>query len=881
MDQDNHASLRRDVRDLGAMLGNILKEQVGNDLFQSVESVRQMAKDSRRTDRAALARLVSWLSALPSDQSVPLARAFSHFLTLANIAEQHHRVRRRRQHQMIAGQPPQRASIRETIGRLLKAGHAPEQIFKTVCGMGVELVLTSHPTEITRRALLQKYHAIDDWLGERDRADLTGAERSQVDSGLTREITAFWHTDEILRNKPTPREEAWSGLLIFEQTLWNALPGFLRELDAALLELTGKNLPIDANPIRFGSWMGGDRDGNPNVTAAVTGEVSLLSRWIAADLYTREMNELIRELSIVGGSEDLVRAADGSAEPYRAILRKLEKRLIAAKDAMEGQLNRGEDGDPEAMMLETRDLLEPLMLCYTSLHQTGLGTLADGRLLDVIRRLACFGTTLVRLDIRQEAGRHTQVLDTVTRHLGLGDYAGWDEAGRQDFLIRELAGNRPLIPSDLPASEEVSEVLATFRRLKTIHPDSLGAYVISMASAPSDILAVELLKREFGLRGGLRVVPLFETIEALEAAGDIINRLLSLPWYRAHIQGTQEVMIGYSDSAKEAGRLTSAWSLYQAQEDVVAVCRKHGVHPVLFHGRGGTVGRGGGPTFLAILSQPPGSVDGDLRVTEQGEMIQAKFGTDGIALRTMELYLTASLEAALLPPNPPQPEWRRIMATLSKKSTEAYRGVLTHPDFVPFFRAVTPEQEFAHLKVGSRPSRRKKDGGLETLRAIPWIFAWTQVRLMLPSWLGVGDALKEALEAGQEAELARLYREWPFFRSTLDLIEMVVAKVDPDIFTLYNEVLVPEALKPMGRELVQKFLETRAAVLTVTGHPEPLAGNPVLKRSIEVRNPYVDPLNIFQIELMRRVRQGDPDPVTLDALLITMNGIAAGMRNTG
>jgi phosphoenolpyruvate carboxylase len=370
-------------------------------------------------------------------------------------------------------------------------------------------------------------------------------------------------------------------------------------------------------------------------------------------------------------------------------------------------------------------------------------------------------------------------------------------------------------------------------------------------------------------------------MEALGNAGTTLRELLGLPWYRRRDSGQQEVMIGYSDSTKEAGRLASAWALYRAQEEVVAACRAFGVQPVLFHGRGGTVGRGGGPTHQAILSQPPGSVDGRLRVTEQGEMIQAKYGTPGIARRTLELYLTATLEATLLPVRAPEPAWRTRMEALAARAMESYRRFVSQAGFTTYFRSVTPEPELSLLNIGSRPARRRADGGLESLRAIPWVFAWTQVRMMLPAWLGADEALTEALEAGGEAELAALYQEWPFFRSTVDLMEMVLAKSDGGIFRRYNEVLVPPELRPLGRELGARLAATIATVRRITGHRELLQENRVLQRSIRVRNPYVDPLNVLQVELLRRLRNGDATATTRNALLVAINGIAAGMRNTG
>jgi len=880
MSNDPHAPLRRDVRELGALLGQVVREQGGADLFEAVEAVRRLAKAARGEEQRNLAALIALLESLPADRSVQLARAFSHFLALANIAEQHHRVRRARQYRLETGRPPQRASVFDTFGRLIQAGVAPKTLHRTVCEMGVELVLTAHPTEITRRALLQKSHAIDVVLDQRDRPDLLPQERAELDDELRREIMAYWHTDEVRRAKPTPREEAWSGLLVFEQTLWNAVPRFLREVNGALREFTGSPLPMEAAPVRFGSWMGGDRDGNPTVSAEVTYEVCLLSRWVAMDLYAREVDRLIRDLSLADASDELLARAGNDPEPYRAVLRDLEQRIRETKATIEGQLDDPQPGTPLGIM-EVEALREPLALCYRSLHDTGMGLLADGRLLDLLRRVSCFGLTLVRLDLRQDAGRHTAAMDEITQALGLGSYAAWDEAERQRFLLQELQGLRPLIPRGFQGSPETQDVLDTCAMVAKIHPDSLGTYVVAMAQAPSDILVVELLQREFAVPRPLPVVPLLETAAALAGAEDILRQLLSIPWYRRRVGARQDVMIGYSDSAKEAGRLASAWALYRAQEAVVAACRDAGVQPVLFHGRGGTVGRGGGPTFLAILSQPPHSVDGKLRVTEQGEMIQAKFGTPGIARRSLELYVTATLEATLQPGPPPTPAWRERMDELATRSSAVYREVLARPDFVDFFRAVTPEGEFSLLNVGSRPARRRKDGGLSSLRAIPWIFAWTQVRLMLPAWLGTGDGIQAALDAGHGAELSEMYREWPFFQSTMDLFEMVLAKADPHIFAQYNEALVPETLQPFGRELIDRFSSTVRQVLAVTGHAELLQENGVLKRSIQVRNPYVDPLNLLQIGLMREVRAGDTDPETLNALLVTINGVAAGMRNTG
>ena len=466
-------------------------------------------------------------------------------------------------------------------------------------------MLTAHPTEIVRRTLLQKYDRIARALAEKDRPDLTLWERETVVETLRREIAACWETDEIRRVRPTPLDEVRGGLLVFEQTLWQALPRYLRELDRALTKHTGSGLPLEVSPIRFGTWIGGDRDGNPNVTPDVTRQAVLLGRWMAADLYFREVDLLRSELSLAHASDEL-RARIGDAhdhEPYRALLREVRERLLATRKWAEGILEDRRSGasglvtasaGPD-VYLEVEALAEPLRLCDRSLRETGNAVIADGRLADILRRLACFGLTLARLDIRQESDKHTAALDTITRALGLGSYEEWSEEDRQQFLMRELGGRRPLVPPQLEASPEVQDVFDTFRMLARLPSGSLGAYIITMASVPSDVLAVELLQREFGVARPLRVVPLVETANDLRQAGSMLRQLLSVPWYRERINGHQEVMIGYSDSAKDVGRFGAAWELYKAQEAIVEACRATGVRVTLFHGRGGSVGRGGGP----------------------------------------------------------------------------------------------------------------------------------------------------------------------------------------------------------------------------------------------------------------------------------------------
>ncbi len=875
------APLREDVRLLGSLLGDTLREQVGEGLYEVVERVRALSKSARGGRGEDRRLLAETLSSMSVQDALNVARAFSHFLQLANIAEQHHRVRRRRDYRRGPDSPPQPGSCEETFARLIASGVPPERLNQAVLELEVELVLTSHPTEVARRTILQKHNCIAAALGELDRGDLTYFERQSVLDELRREVAACWLTEEIRAKRPTPADEARGGLYVFEQTLWDAIPRFLRSLDADLRKLTGAPLPVDAAPIRFGSWMGGDRDGNPNVTPEVTREVCLLARWIAADLYLREVRALQGELSLAACSDELRARVGAAREPYRELLREVRSRLVATLRGAEARL-KGEEGAFPGAFESADELAAPLLLCHRSLRETGAGVVAEGRLLDLIRRVFCFGLNLVRLDLRQEAGRHTEALDAIARSMGAGSYAEWDEEKRLEFLLRELKAPRRPPPAVPEAGERVRDVLGTFSAAAELAPGSLGAYVISMAKSPSDILGVEFLKRWAGVSYPLPVVPLFETAGDLRSAGAVIRRLLSVPGYRDQAGGRLQVMIGYSDSAKESSLLAAAWELYKAQEDVVAACGEGGVRVTLFHGRGGTVGRGGGPAYQAILSQPPGSADGRLRVTEQGEVIQSKFGIPGIALRTLEIYTSATLEATLLPPRAPLPRWRDLVESLARTSRRDYRKIVYEdPRFPAYFRAATPEGELGNLNIGSRPARRREQAGVESLRAIPWNFAWTQTRLMLPTWLGAGEALEEAYARGEGPELERMYREWPFFQTTLDLIEMALAKADLHIAERYDELLVPEELLPLGVELRRRFGGALRAALAVTGHRTLLEANPVLRRSIDVRNPYVDPINIVQVELLRRLRTQEDDQQLRSALLVTINGIAAGLRNTG
>ncbi|WP_411380901.1 phosphoenolpyruvate carboxylase [Pseudomonas sp. MPB26] len=879
---DIDARLREDVHLLGELLGNTIREQYGDDFLDKIEQIRKGAKADRRgaiSEKTAGDELSTRLNQLQEHELLPVARAFNQFLNLANIAEQYQLIHRRDESQPA---PFESRVLPELLARLQSEGHSNESLARQLGQLEIELVLTAHPTEVARRTLIQKYDAIAAQLALQDHRDLTTAEREQIRQRLQRLIAEAWHTEEIRRTRPTPVDEAKWGFAVIEHSLWHAIPNYLRKADQALHSATGLRLPLESAPIRFASWMGGDRDGNPNVTAPVTREVLLLARWMAADLYLRDVDQLAAELSMQQASPALQAKVGNSVEPYRAVLKQLRERLRATRQWAHSALSSSTPA-PAEVLQDNRELLEPLQLCYQSLHECGMGVIADGPLLDCLRRAVTFGLFLVRLDVRQDSSRHSAAMTEVTDYLGLGRYEDWDEETRISFLMKELANRRPLLPGYFKPSADTAEVLNTCKEIAAAPAASLGSYVISMAGAASDVLAVQLLLKESGVQRPMRVVPLFETLADLDNAGPVIEQLLLLPGYRTRLQGPQEVMIGYSDSAKDAGTTAAAWAQYRAQERLVDICREQQVELLLFHGRGGTVGRGGGPAHAAILSQPPGSVAGRFRTTEQGEMIRFKFGLPDIAEQNLNLYLAAVLEATLLPPPPPEPAWRHLMDELAADGVSAYRAVVReNPQFVEYFRQSTPEQELGRLPLGSRPAKRRA-GGIESLRAIPWIFGWTQTRLMLPAWLGWEAALSKALERGEGELLGQMREQWPFFRTRIDMLEMVLAKADADIARLYDERLVQPDLLPLGVHLRDLLSQACGVVLGLTGQSQLLAHSPDTLEFIRLRNTYLDPLHLLQAELLARSRQQEAaqDSPLEQALLVSVAGIAAGLRNTG
>ncbi len=848
--------LREQVRLLGELLGQVIAADQGMALVNQIETIRALAKRARMGDSTQWKILRDHLASIPAADSLRVTRAFNLFLNLANIAEQQHQI----------------AQLQQAADSLRLPTHP--QLQETLCGLDIQLVLTAHPTEILRRTLIQKYDAIAGLL-----AQLQGAPTVEQRRQLQRLIAEAWFTDEIRQSRPSPQDEAKWGFAVIEQSLWQALPATLGKLDAALLAQGLPRLPITAAPIRFAIWMGGDRDGNPYVTAQVTREVLMLARWMAADLLLRDIDQLLGSLSMQRCNASLATMAGDSAEPYRAVLRQLRNKLRRTRDWAEAM----QPTPTPDICYSLADVQAPLLACYQSLLESGMAIIAEGPLLDCLRRVAAFGPTLVQLDIRQNAERHTQALDELTQHLGIlvdgASYGAWPESTRQTFLLQELNSQRPLIPSDWPASADTQEVLATMAVIAEQQGAGIAQYIISMAAQPSDVLAVILLLKAAGLRQPLPVVPLFETLADLQGAADCIRDLLAIPWYLDYCQGYQQVMIGYSDSAKDAGQFAAAWAQYQAQEQLANLCRAQGVQLALFHGRGGAVGRGGGPAQAAILSQPPGSVAGRLRVTEQGEMIRFKLGRTEIATDSLSRYLSATLEATLTPPPPPTAQWRQLMDQMAVQAHAAYRQVVQQdPAFVPLFRDLTPEQELGTLALGSRPARRQPNQDVASLRAIPWVFAWTQIRLLLPAWLGTDAALACTR---QQQQALRQMLDWPFFRMQMDMLEMVLAKADPVLVGYYAERLGSPAQRQAVAALCARLTQLTTDLLALRETDSLLAHDKVLADALRVRNTYLDPLHLLQAELLHRYRQGDVEGALAQALKVTMAGIATGLRNTG
>lgn len=897
------AALRADIRRLGALLGQTLARQEGQDLLDLVEEVRALV----RTDPDRAARR---LSSVDVATGTKLARAFASYFHLANITEQVHRARELQRRRVAEGGWLDRAA-----DRIAQRGVPVAEIAAAARRLAVRPVFTAHPTEAARRSILTKQRAIADELAaEAVRAE---AGHPRRDHRFAELLDLLWQTDELRRDRPDPTDEARNAVYYLRDLYQDAAGEVLDGLTATLRRL-GVEIPPAARPLSFGSWIGGDRDGNPYVTPAVTREVLLIQHEHGIQATEAAMDGLIAELSVSQRLREVSpELADSLArdlaalpevdprfrrvnaeEPYR-----LKARAVKAKLA--NTRSRLASGAPHAPGRDYRDadeLVADLELMRASLARHAGELVAGGRLTTVIRTVAAFGLQLATLDVREHAEAHHAVLGQLYAQVGeVPDYATRPAAGRTELLAAELAGRRPLSTPDTPLPEpdrRTAEVFTTIRRAQDRFGDGVvESYIISMTCGADDVLAAVVLAREAGLvdphAGTARIgfVPLLESVAELDAGGPILDELLATPAYRSIVRArgdVQEVMLGYSDSNKEAGITTSQWAIHRAQRALRDVAARHGVGLRLFHGRGGTVGRGGGPTHEAILAQPYGTLDGAIKLTEQGEVISDKYTLPALARENLELTVAAVLQATVLHTAPRQPaarlaDWDAAMTLVSDAAYTAYRELVDDPQLADYFWAATPTELLGALNLGSRPATRPGAGtGLTGLRAIPWVFGWTQSRQIVPGWYGVGTGLAAAREAGRSGVLAQMHAQWHFFGTFVSNVEMMLAKTDLGIARRYVTSLVPAPLQPIFDRIEAEYARTVAEVLALTGAPALLDGNPVLQRTLAVRDTYLAPLHQLQVALLGQYRAADAaDPALQRALLTTVNGIAAGLRNTG
>ncbi|MBD1152901.1 phosphoenolpyruvate carboxylase [Pelagibacterales bacterium SAG-MED22] len=879
--------LREDIRYLGNILGEVIKEQEGIKFFNLVEKVRKLSKANKINlkNKNSFKKLVKKVRNSNSIDTLRLTRAFTHLINFINLAESIDTSRNLDEYETKRKNLKYNIFIEEIFEKLFKNKKiSNNKIYNLAKNLDIGIVLTAHPTEVKRRTLIQKYHKIIEILEQRDLYKSHPSKLTQLNKQLHDEFTIIWNTDDLKRTKPSPFDEARWGLAIIEDSLWETIPKVYRRLNSIFLKNMNRGLPKNFNPIQFGSWMGGDRDGNPNVTAKVTKEVILLSRWEAAKLYEKSLTKIIRSYSMKKCSKKISSKVGKTFEPYRVFLRPLRDKLRLTHRSIEQYFINKTPLDKNILLSSTEEILKPLRVVRESLEQNQNENVASGELLDLMRRAKCFGINLARLDIRQESSRHRQLIAELIKKKFNKNYYNFTEEEKINFLKSKLTSTKSYINKLKFSNKENNEVWSTFKILADEPSECLGAYVISMTTSVSDILSVSFLQKEAKINNKLRVVPLFETLDDLINAKSIMESLFSKKWYRKLINNKQEVMIGYSDSSKDAGKICASWHQYKAQEAIVKLGKKFDVNVTFFHGRGGSPGRGGGPIQATLRSQPPGSVNGKIRITDQGEVIQQKYGYEPIAEYNLCSYIGAVTEATLNPPPTPKQNWRSLIEKMSDISKSSYRkNINQSSEFIKYFKTVTPSAALGKLSIGSRPSKRKNVDNIKSLRAIPWVFAWTQIRLMLPAWLGSAEALRYAYIKKFRRTLIDMEKNWPFFNSMLDILDMVITKADPDISKIYEKYLADDALKKIGKKLRFQFEVIKKLNKKITTK-EIILTRKQFRTLITVRAIYSEVLNIIQPIVIYKLKKNKimSDKKYLnDALLTSIAGISAAMKNTG
>ncbi|TPQ32290.1 phosphoenolpyruvate carboxylase [Bradyrhizobium guangdongense] len=905
------ARLRDDIRLLGRILGDTVRDQEGADVFDLVERIRQTSiRFHRDEDRLARRELEQILDGMSIADTVRIVRAFSYFSHLANIAEDHNNIRQMRARS--AAKNGGAGVLANTLSHARDAGLSAEELRRFFKDALVSPVLTAHPTEVRRKSTMDREMEVAALLDHRERVALTPDEAAASDEQLRREVLTLWQTNLLRRTKLTVLDEVANGLSFYDYTFLREVPRLVNTLEDRLEEGGEQAAAELASFLRMGSWIGGDRDGNPFVTAEVMRGTLRLQSSRVMQFYLEELHKLGAELSIAAHladvSEELRALAERSpdtsphrsGEPYRLAVSGIYARLTATAEKLKVEITRRPVGKG-APYESVKELQADLDVLHRSLISNNARVIARGRLRLLRRAVDCFGFHLARLDIRQNSAVHERTIAELMDAANPGmSYLALGEEARIALLTNELRSTRSLVSPFVKYSDETLGELAVFREAAESHErfgsDVIPQCIISMCKGMSDMLEVAVLLKEVGLvhpsgRSAINIVPLFETIEDLQASSGIMDRMLSLHDYRRLVDsrgGVQEVMLGYSDSNKDGGFVTSGWELYKAEIGLVEVFERHHVRLRLFHGRGGSVGRGGGPSYDAIIAQPGGAVNGQIRITEQGEIISSKYSNAEVGRNNLEILAAATLEASLLHPrqSAPRREYLTAMDELSGLAFKAYRGLVYETDgFVDYFWSSTVINEIATLNIGSRPASRKKTRAIEDLRAIPWVFSWAQCRLMLPGWYGFGSAVEQWITEHPDKGmpfLKELYRDWPFFRMLLSNMDMVLAKSSIAIASRYAELVPDEALreKIFGR-IRREWHSCIETLLDIMGQDRLLQGNPLLERSVRHRFPYLDPLNHVQVELLKEHRAQNPDEAVLRGIQLTINGISAGLRNTG